>query len=52
MWDFPVMLTRGGPDMKRKRYIEEQIISSLKEHEAGASVPDQFCRHGVVESTI
>lgn len=26
--------------MKRKRYTEEQIISILKEHEAGASVPD------------
>jgi len=24
--------------MKRKRYTEEQIISILKEHEAGASV--------------
>ena len=39
MWDFPIPLTQGGPDMKRKRYTEEQIISILKEHEAGASVP-------------
>jgi putative transposase len=26
--------------MKRKRYTEEQIISILKAHEAGTSVPD------------
>ena len=42
MWDFPVILTQGGPDMKRKRYTEEQIISILKEHEAG--VPTEVCR--------
>jgi hypothetical protein len=29
MWDFPVILTEGGPDMMRKRYTEEQIISIL-----------------------
>lgn len=52
MWDFSVILTLGGPDMKRKRYIEEQIISILKEHEAGASVPELSRRHGVVENTI
>lgn len=38
--------------MKRKRYTEEQIISILKEHEAGASVADLSRRHGVVENTI
>jgi len=38
--------------MKRKRYTEEQIISILKEHEAGASVSDLSHRHGVVENTI
>jgi len=38
--------------MKRKRYTEEQIISMLKEHEAGASVPDSARRHGVAENTI
>ena len=38
--------------MKRKRYSEEQIISILKEHEAGASVPDLSRRHGVAENTI
>ena len=38
--------------MKRKRYQEEKIISILKEHEAGASVPDLSRRHGVTETTI
>jgi putative transposase len=38
--------------MKRKRYTEEQVIAILKEHEAGASVPDLSRRHGVAESTI
>jgi hypothetical protein len=31
--------------MKRKWYTEEQIISILKEHEAGASVPEIARRH-------
>ena len=38
--------------MKRKRYTEEQIISILKEHEAGASVPDLSRRYGIAENTI
>ena len=38
--------------MKRKRYTEEQIISILKAHEAGASVPDLSRRHGIAENTI
>ena len=38
--------------MKRKRYSEEKTISILKEHEAGASVPDLSRRHGIVENTI
>ena len=38
--------------MKRKRYSEEQIISILKERQAGASVPDLARRHAVVENTI
>ena len=38
--------------MKRNRYTEEKIISILKEHEAGASVPDLSRRHGIVENTI
>jgi putative transposase len=38
--------------MKRKRYAEERIISILKEHEAGASMPDLARRHGVAENTL
>ena len=38
--------------MKRKRFTEEQIISILKEHEAGVRVPDLAQQHGVVENTI
>ena len=38
--------------MKRRRYTEEKIISILKEHEAGASVPDLSRRYGVAENTI
>ena len=38
--------------MKRKRYSEEKIISILKEHEAGASVPDLARRYAVAENTI
>ena len=38
--------------MKRKRFSEEQIIAVLKEHEAGAGVPDLVRRHGVSEQTI
>ena len=38
--------------MKRKRFSEEQIIAVLKEHEAGARVPDLVRRHGVSEQTI
>lgn len=38
--------------MKRKQYSEEKIIAILKEHEAGASVPDLARRYGVAENTI
>jgi putative transposase len=38
--------------MKRKRYTEEQIISILKEHEAGASVPEIARRQGVAKNTV
>ena len=38
--------------MKRKRYTEEKIILILKEHEAGASVPDLSRRYGIAENTI
>jgi putative transposase len=38
--------------MRKSRYSEEQIISILREHEAGASVTDLSRRHGVSEQTI
>jgi putative transposase len=52
MWDFPVFLPEGGPEMKRKRYSEEKIFSILKEHEAGASAKELSRRHGIAENTI
>ena len=38
--------------MKRKLFSEEQIISILKEHEAGARVVDLARHYGVAENTI
>ena len=38
--------------MKRKRYSEEQVIGILKEHEAGASMPEWSRRYGVAENTL
>ncbi len=38
--------------MKRTRFSEEQIISVLKEAEAGAKTADLARRHGVSEATI
>jgi putative transposase len=38
--------------MKRNRFTEEQIISILKEHEAGAKTADLCRRHGMSEATI
>jgi putative transposase len=38
--------------MKRKRYSEQQIISILKEQQAGTPEPELARRHGVVENTI
>jgi lambda repressor-like predicted transcriptional regulator len=51
MRDFPIILTEGGPDMKRKYYTEEKIISILKVHENGSSMPDLSRRHGMAENT-
>jgi len=50
MWDFPIILTVGGPKIKRKRCYEEQIIATLKEQGAGACVPYLARRHGVAEN--
>ena len=38
--------------MKRKRFTEEQIITILKEHEAGSTIVDLARHHGVAENTI
>ncbi len=38
--------------MKRKRYTEEQIISILKEHEAGVPVAELARKHGFAEGTL
>jgi putative transposase len=38
--------------MKRSRFSEEQIISILKEHEAGVSVADLCRKHGVSDASI
>lgn len=36
--------------MKRKRFTEEQIITVLKEHGAGAKTADLARKHGISES--
>ncbi len=38
--------------MKRKRYTEEQIISILKQHEAGRSMVDLAREHGIAQNTL
>jgi putative transposase len=38
--------------MKGKRFTEEQIISILKEHEAGTKVQDLVRKHSVSEQSI
>jgi len=38
--------------LKRKRFTEEQIITILKEHEAGVPVADLSRKYGFAEGTL
>ena len=38
--------------MKRSRFTQEQIISVLKEHLAGASASDLCRKHGISDATF
>lgn len=38
--------------MKRKRFSDEQIITILKEHEAGLAVADLARKYGFAEGTL
>lgn len=38
--------------MKKKRFSEEQIISVLREHEAGGKAADLARKHGISEATL
>ena len=38
--------------MKQARFIDEQIIGVLKEHEAGAKTADLARKHSVSEATL
>jgi putative transposase len=38
--------------MKRQRHSEEQIIATLKDHEAGVKTADLCRKHGISEHTF
>jgi putative transposase len=38
--------------MKRIRFTEEQIITVLREHDAGAKTADLARKHGISEATL
>lgn len=38
--------------MKRSRFMQDQIIGILKEHQAGASAADLCRRHGISDATF
>lgn len=38
--------------MQRKRHMEEQIITILKEHEAGIKTADLCRKHGISDATF
>ena len=41
-----------GPDMKRSKFTEEQIIAILREQEAGVPTADVCRKHGVSSATF
>lgn len=41
-----------GPDIKRSRFTEEQIIAILREQEAGAKTVEVCRRHGISDATF
>jgi putative transposase len=38
--------------MRRSRYTEEQIVTLLKEHEAGVKTDELCRRHGISQQTF
>lgn len=50
MWDILVFRGRANPDMKRKRYFEEKMISILKAYRAGALAAYLSRHHGLAEN--
>ena len=38
--------------MKRKTYLQEQIIRILKEHEAGVPASEIIRKHGIANGTL
>ena len=38
--------------MKRSRFIDEQIIGIMKEHQAGPSAAELCCKYGVSDATF
>jgi len=47
-----VSVASPPPDVKKKRFSEEQIIGVLKEAEAGAKVLDLCRKHGISDATF
>ena len=49
---FPYNSPQGGPKMKKERFTKQQIITILKEHEAGIKIPELSQQHGVSAQSI